>query len=199
MTVCGLRIRDWSSELCSSDLINGASFDDFAANVMGAVSTGGDITIGGVDYSGYGAAATIDVSAYEGAATIIGSAYGDTITDNAGTNAITGGTGADTFNFLDTNTGKTEATADKITDFLYSADHIHTGVGAGTLAEYTEGTYADFASFLANADSADKSLAAGQVGDNVFVAVDYNADNTVDYVIELTNTTLSNVAVDSFV
>src|SRR3546814_16510695 len=61
----------------------------------------------------------------------------------------------------------------------------------GTLAEYTEGTYADFASFLANADSADKSLAAGQVGDNVFVAVDYNADNTVDYVIELTNTTLS--------
>src|SRR3546814_10848614 len=48
----------------------------------------------------------------------------------------------------------------KITDFLYSADHIHTGVGAGTLAEYTEGTYADFASFLANADSADKSLAA---------------------------------------
>src|SRR3546814_7521055 len=35
-------------------LINGASFDDFAANVMGAVSTGGDITIGGVDYSGYG-------------------------------------------------------------------------------------------------------------------------------------------------
>src|SRR3546814_5919843 len=53
-------------------LINGASFDDFAANVMGAVSTGGDITIGGVDYSGYGAAATIDVSAYEGAATIIG-------------------------------------------------------------------------------------------------------------------------------
>src|SRR3546814_3393491 len=94
---------------------------------MGAVSTGGDITIGGVDYSGYGAAATIDVSAYEGAATIIGSAYGDTITDNAGTNAITGGTGADTFNFLDTNTDKTEATADKITDFLYSADHIPTG------------------------------------------------------------------------
>src|SRR3546814_4803556 len=75
----------------------------------------------------------------------------------------------------------------KITDFLYSADHIHTGVGAGTLAEYTEGTYADFASFLANADSADKSLAAGQVGDNVFVAVVYNADNTVDYVIELTD------------
>src|SRR3546814_12444043 len=84
--------------------------------------------------------------------------------------AITGGTGADTFNFLDTNTGKTEATADKITDFLYSADHIHTGVGAGTLAEYTEGTYAEFASFLANADSADTSLAAGQVGDTVCVA-----------------------------
>src|SRR3546814_8543883 len=105
-----MRISDWSSEVCSSDL---------------------------------GAAATIDVSAYEGAATIIGSAYGDTITDNAGTNAITGGTGADTFNFLDTNTGKTEATADKITDFLYSVDHIHTGGGAGTLEEYTEGTYAE--------------------------------------------------------
>src|SRR3546814_16008428 len=41
-----------------NSLNNGASFDDFAANVMGAVSTGGDITIGGVDYSGYGDAET---------------------------------------------------------------------------------------------------------------------------------------------
>jgi Ca2+-binding RTX toxin-like protein len=153
-----------------------------------------------VDYSGYGAAATIDVSGYAGNTTIVGSAFGDTITDNKGANTITGGAGADTFTFLDTNTGKTATTADVITDFNNAAgDKIDLSVGVN-VGNYGEASYADFASFVTGANAADKAVMVGLIGNDGFVAVDYDTNGTVDFMIKLTGlTSLSNIDVASFI
>ena len=158
------------------------------------------VSLGGVDYSGYGAAATLDVSGYAGNTTIVGSAFGDLITDNAGANAITGGAGADTFTFLDANTGKTIGTMDQLLDFSNAGgDKIDLSV-AVNVGNYGEATYADFASFAAGANAADKAVWVGLVGSTGYAAVDYNTDGTVDYMIELVGLgSLGNIDVASFV
>jgi hypothetical protein len=158
------------------------------------------VTIAGVDYSAYGTSAWIDVSGYKGAATIVGSAFGDLITDNIGTNSITGGAGADTFTFLDGNTGKTVATMDKITDFSNaSGDKIDLSVVVN-VGNYGEASYADFAAFVTGANAADKAVMVGLVGSTGYAAVDYNTDGTVDFMIELTGlNSLGNIDVASFV
>jgi Ca2+-binding RTX toxin-like protein len=164
---------------------------------LAAVKT---ITIGGVDYSGFKAGATIDVSNFAGAASVVGSAFDDVITDNKGTNTLTGGAGADTFTFVTTNTGKTGATGDVITDFSEAGgDRIASGAGAVTAAEYGENTFTDFASFLSGADAADKNVFVGQVGTNLWVAVDSNQDNTVDYTIKLLGVSLAGIDLAAFV
>jgi len=168
------------------------------------LNAGGTITIGKVDYSGYTGKSTvtnqIDVSGFKGAGTIIGSAQKDHITDNKGTNTITGGAGADTFTFLDTNTGKTLATVDTITDFNNAGGDkidITPGVIVGNYAEQTGLT--DFTAFLAAANAADKVAFVGQVGSDCFAAIDYNVDNTVDYVIKLASININQIDVASFV
>ncbi len=158
------------------------------------------VTIGDVDYSGYGAAATIDVSGVKGAAAITGTAKGDSIIDNAGANALTGGDGADTFVFVDTNTGKTPTTVDQILDFDNAAgDKIDI---SATIDEfnYSEGTHADFSTFLAAANGADKAAYSGLVAGDVWVAVDNAGDGTVDFVIQLVGVnSLGDIDIASFV
>lgn len=168
-------------------------------NVLANVSWGGTISIAGIDYSGYGAGVTIDVSGYDEVGAIIGSAFADTIIDNDSTNTLTGGAGADIFTFLNTNSGLTQATADKITDWTYGSDTIDI-TPAINIGNYQEGTYADFATFLSAANAANKAVLAGQVGGSTFLAVDDNTDGTVDFLIELVGiTNLNQIAVDSFV
>jgi hypothetical protein len=165
------------------------------------VSAGaGAVTIGNVDYSGYGAAATIDVSGYKGAGKIIGSAKDDVITDNKGTNLITGGAGADIFNFVQTNTGKTEATIDQILDFSdLQGDKIGLGFAVNT-GNFSEGTNTSFTDFLNTANAANKAVYVGEVSGNAFMAVDYNADGTVDYAVELAGVSnLNQIGVSTFV
>lgn len=160
----------------------------------------GDVTIAGVDYSAYGKAAWIDVSGFKGAATIKGSAFGDLITDNKGTNSITGGAGADTFTFLDTNTGKTLATMDKLLDFNNAAGDKINLSAAVNVGNYGEASYADFAAFVTGVNAADKTVFVGLVGSTGYVAVDNAGDGTVDFMIELTGlASLGNIDVASFV
>jgi len=182
-------------------VVGGDSIKDSLAtftNITGVFTAGGDVTIAGVDYSQYGADSFIDVSNVKGAGTIIGSAYDDQITDNVGKNVITGGDGDDVFFFDSGNTGKTAATADQILDWTFDDDLIDTG-NTGNVAEYTEGTFASFDLFLADAESADKDHAVGLVNGNLFIAVDQNSDDAVDYVIELVGiNSLNEISVLSF-
>jgi hypothetical protein len=176
------------------------NFGNFAANVMGGVS-GTSITIGNVNYSGYGAAATIDVQGFKGAAAITGTAKGDTITDNKGTNALTGGTGADTFTFIHANTGVTLATMDSITDFGNATGDKMALTLLNALdpnTNYGENTFADFATFVTGANAANKEVFVGQIGADSIVAVDYDADGTVDFMVKLVGVGLAGVDVASF-
>jgi hypothetical protein len=168
------------------------------------LNAGGTVTIGKVDYSGYTGKSTvtnqIDVSGFKGAATIIGSAQKDHITDNKGTNAITGGAGADTFTFLDTNTGKTLATCDAITDFNNAGGDkidITAAVNVGNYGEQSGLT--DFTAFLTAANAANLVAFVGQVGSDSFAAIDNAADGTVDFVIKLAGVNLTGIDVASFV
>jgi hypothetical protein len=170
-------------------------------NVL-TLNTTGTKTIGNVDYSGYGAAATIDVQTFKGAASIIGTAKGDTFTDNKGTNSITGGAGADTFDFVTANTNKTAATADVITDFSQSqGDIIKIGAGLAVALDpntnYGEANFADFTSFLSTVSKAGKEIYVGQVGSDSYVAVDHDGGG-VDFVIKLVGVGLAGVDVTSF-
>ena len=166
-----------------------------------SLTAGGDITIGNVDYSGYGAEATIDVSGYRGAAEIAGSAYDDVITDNSGTNAVTGNDGADRFVFVDSNTGQTETTLDQIMDFNNAGGDKIDLTPVVNVGNYSEGTYADFAAYTTAAAAADKVVFAGEVGgvDGVILAVDFNNDTNVDFMIQLVGVDLGGVDVNSFV
>jgi len=163
--------------------------DNFAnlTNWLSA-SAGGSVTLGDVDYSGYGAKATIDVSSFDGVGAIKGGSKADTITDNKDTNVITGGAGADTFNFVNTNTGKTLATMDQITDFTLGSDVIKAGftVAPPGVTEYGEDNYATFSAFNSAANAGNKEVWVGNItGTGLVAAIDWNNDGTVDYMIQL--------------
>ena len=173
----------------SNDLGIGGATDILA----GVVTVGGMVTLGDIDYSAYGASASIDVSGYDGVGSIVGSAFADMITDNDGTNSLTGGAGADVFSFVGTNANTTEATADEVTDFVSGLDtiQIDTAAGVFTADTYFEGTYASFADFMAGAatqmtSAPEDNLVAGQVGNDVFLAIDLDDGDAVDTVIKLT-------------
>lgn len=158
----------------------------------------GDINIGTVDYSKYGAAATIDLSGFTTATGVVGSAYADTIIDGAGASTYTGGKGGDEFDFSAGLSGKTEATIDTVTDFdAAGGDLLLLGV-VPTAPTYGEATYATFAAFVTGANAANKEVFVGQVGSNSFVAVDAGNDGTVDYIIKLTGVDLSEINLASF-
>jgi hypothetical protein len=168
------------------------------------LGAGGKVTVGNIDYSGYGAAATIDVSGVNGAASIIGTAKGDTIYDNKGNNALTGGAGADLFGFTNDNTGKTLATLDKILDFSNSGgDKIDLALSGGPLDvnRYAESSFASFDAFVAGANTGDRAVYVGSITgvDGVVAAIDYNEDSTVDFMIQLVGVGLDGVDVASFV
>ncbi|WP_448506883.1 DUF4214 domain-containing protein [Immundisolibacter sp.] len=180
----------------------GNTFSIAGANWLSLSAGAQGVTLGGVDYSGYGdtGGVTLDVSGFKGNTTVVGSAFGDAITDNAGVNQLTGGAGADTFAFVDTNTGKTLGLIDKIMDFSNAQGDKIDLTPAVTVANYGEATYADFSAFLAGADAADKAAWVGLVGGDGFLAVDYDTNGSIDYVIQLVGLgSLANIDVASFV
>lgn len=166
------------------------------------LSAGGDITIGNVDYSAYQAEATIDVSGFKGAAEIKGGVKADTITDNSGTNSIWGGAGADEFNFVTTNTGKTLETMDKIMDFSNSqGDKLFFGALTVDASNYTEATATSFADFVTGSNAADKAVYVGLITgvNGLVVAVDHNTDGTVDFMVQLVGVnSLASIDVGAF-
>jgi Ca2+-binding RTX toxin-like protein len=174
---------------------------DFAVPTWLDVSAGGNVVVGAIDYSGYGAAVAIDVSTVGGAPSIAGGAKADTITDNKGANAITGNGGADIFKFIDANTGKTVATFDQILDFTNSAGDKIDITPVVNVANYSEGVYADFATYAAAANAGNKAVFVGEVGgvDGVIAAVDYDVNGSVDFMINLVGVGLDGVDVASFV
>ena len=164
----------------------------------------GRITVGNVDYSGYGGATTtIDVSGFRGAPTITGSAKVDTIYDNQDTNVMTGGSGADIFVLSTSNANKTLASMDKIADFsLASGDRIDLPFVVDPNVNYTEqGGFADFAAFWAAVNAADKQVFVGQItGQNgVVIAIDFNNDNTPDTLLQLVGVGLNGIDHTGFI
>jgi hypothetical protein len=184
---------------------DGASdnFNNLAFLNLTSTAATPSVTIGNVDYSGYGAKATIDVSAFKGAASIVGTAKADTITDNKGTNSITGGAGADKFVFNASNANLTAATVDTVTDFSETqGDKL--GVAGFTLSldpnsTYGENTYADFAAFVSGANGANKEVLVGQIGSDSYVAFDAANDGTVDFIVKLAGVSLSQINVADFI
>ncbi len=183
-------------------------------DVLTGVTSTGTITLGTIDYSDYALSASstssadgavIDVSSYSGDIVVIGSEGDDTITDNTGINTFTGNGGDDLFYFAITDdangVGVTAANADVITDFETGSDTIELDVTTTTdfaVTEYHEGTYSSFALFLAGAatqmgSAIEDNLVVGQVGSDVYVAIDMNDGDSVDSVIKLSGTTLSDI------
>jgi len=165
---------------------------DVFTNITGAFAAGGDFTIGGVDYSGYLADATIDVSGVKGAGIIIGSDFDDVITDNTGTNVITGGDGLDLFIFDVANTGLAPATVDQITDWVKADDQIDVGFTpvAGTNYAELSGTFASLSAFITAANGVDDgagtdNVVIGLSGGSLYVAVDSDGLEGIDYAIQL--------------
>ena len=171
-----------------------------------SAGAGGKITIGNIDYSGYATGATvatgqnvtIDVSLATGAATIIGSVQDDTITDNKGTNSITGLAGVDEFQFVSANKNLTLATADVITDWKGADDLI--GVQSVSAFSYGEGTnQVSFAQFLTDAGAADAQVYVGQLAEGLCVALDFDSNGSVDSLVLLKGVQgLANVADTNF-
>jgi len=166
------------------------------------LSADDDITIGTINYSGYGADADLDISGFTTVTAVIGSANDDTITVGKQTaTQLTGGAGADTFVIDTTYDAKTLATIHKILDFSNAqGDMIDAGITPPDATEYGEGSYANFDAFLTSADAANKHIYVGLVGSDGFVAIDNNGDNTVDSVIMLVGlNSLGNIDLASFV
>jgi hypothetical protein len=156
------------------------------------------ITVGNIDYSGYatsvsGNTVIIDLEGTQGASSIIGSNQLDTITDNKSTNTITGGSGNDTYQFVNTNTGLTLATADKIIGWNAGSEDIniqYTGVGILSYGENIGATETtSFSDFLTNADDSNTSVYVGQVTEGLIAAFDYNDDGGVDSLVLLQGVT----------
>lgn len=171
------------------------------------VTAGGDISIGTIDYSDYGTGAVIDISGYASVEGIIATDDDDTFIDNAGATAFTGGEGADIFRFVDANAGMALGSIDQILDFSNAAgdkiDFTLLNGGAGLIVtelNYDEVTASDFAAFMTAAGASDHDVCVGDVGTDLFVAVDGNSDDTVDFVIQLTGVgSLADIDVASFI
>jgi hypothetical protein len=173
-------------------------------------SDNGTITVGNIDYSGwavdrvdstYKVGANIDVSDWLGAASITGSMWDDTIYDNKGTNVLRGGAGADTFVFTTENTGKTLATMDKILDFnATQGDLIDIGILVDVPEFTVQSNLSNFSAFVSAADSAKKDVFAGTIvgQSGVFLAIDHNGNDVVDYMIHLVGVSLSDVNIGIF-
>ena len=133
----------------------------------------------------------IDLEGTQGASSIIGSNQLDTITDNESTNAITGGSGNDTFQFVNSNTGLTLATADKIIGWKAGSEAINIqSLGPLTYNEDIGATdTTSFNDFLANAESSNTSVYVGQVTEGLICAFDYDNSGSVDSLVLLQGVT----------
>ena len=160
--------------------------------------TSGKITVGNVDYSGYitngATGATINLSGFKGAPVVKGTIKGDTITDTTDTNAIylglvgagPGDGEADTVTFIKGNSGKTLTTCDKVYNFESRLDVLQIQTDADNVDG--GGSYSNFAAFFLAANNSilgGSDIFYGYVGSDSFIAVDYNNDKVLDYVIQV--------------
>lgn len=186
ITVVGGDVNDTGTALDNLGNLTGWIFAD----------TTGTITVGDIDYSGYGADATIDVAGITGAANITAASGDTSITVNKTQNIVTLGDGDDTVAYEATETSGTElAELDQIINFDSGNDQIDlssfglSGVDVG-------GTVADYATFLTTAqnamDTQNNDVFAMTVGSNVYVAINTDpadASQGIDFVIELSGIT----------
>jgi Ca2+-binding RTX toxin-like protein len=173
--IVGSAIADTLDGGAGNDTITGNAGDD---SISGGA--GNDSLAGGADND-----------------TVSGGAGNDNLAGGAGVDQLTGGAGVDTFVFASGDTGITLATSDSITDFV-TADLLDFAQVAGSGTNYVEGgTVADYAAALAAANTAMNTTvlyAAYQVGANVLVFADIDADGTADQSIILVGQTLANIS-----
>ncbi|MFM8753782.1 MAG: calcium-binding protein [Phenylobacterium sp.] len=148
---------------------SGVSFTLPALTVTGAMirvlGASGDETLSG-------AGGGESLSALAGADSLAGEGGADTLAGGSGMDHLAGGAGSDVFVFGITDSGLTEATADRITDFATGSDRLSLGVAGNAAAgtgNYVEAGSAvtDFAAALAAAETALSALngtAGGRFG-----------------------------------
>jgi len=222
VTIGGLTIEgsgvfgaDYLFNVTGDDIhIGTVAFDVSAAtgaynltSALAGVVAGGTLTLGTVDYSGWVATTTtqigetIDVSGFLGDITIIGTGRGDTITDNAESNVITGGAGTDVFVFGMMNQNIISTTLvsamviDTITDFKAGplfAEKITLDSNLTAVGNYAEKTATSFANFITVAlatlgdPDVETDVVAVQVGADVYIAVDQDGGDNIDHIVKLT-------------
>lgn len=120
-------------------------------------------------------------------ATRIGADTDDRILAGGGTDTMTGGAGADVFVFNPGDSGVLALTRDKVTDFDDAGNDLIDLTGFGDL------TWIGQAAF-----SAAGQVRAVQSGAQVLVQINTTGAGTAESVIELSNTSLSQIAADDF-
>ncbi|WP_225008575.1 beta strand repeat-containing protein [Novosphingobium percolationis] len=199
-TIIGFAGNDTIKGLAGNDTLDGGDGDD---TILG--DDGADVLKGGAgaDILRAGASAdTLNGGAGDdrlygdgGTDRLIGDAGNDALRGGTGLDTLTGGTGADSFVYATGETGKTRATADRITDFSHAqADRIDLSlIDANTKAAATGNQAFAFIGTAA-------FTKAGQVhyvqnGGYTYVEAETNGDGVADLVIRL-NGTLDLVAGD---
>jgi hypothetical protein len=202
----------------------GDNFGSLAGMVSGSIVGSGSLTIGNIDYSGYGGNDTINLTNgaagihdYKGASTIIGSAHDNSITvgvgaANDGAHTITGngaapGIATDSYTFADNMTASTAAgtVSDTITNFNWNNDTIHVGFSPTVNIESASGVtpYASLTAFETAVGSATASTVyVGEVTSGSTTVVDIVVVDTNNHVfaIQLSGTTnIANVHVGNIV
>ena len=201
----------------------GDNFGSLAGMVSGSIVGGGSLTIGNIDYSGYGGNDTINLTNglagihdYKGASTIIGSAHDNSITvgvgaANDGAHTITGngaapGIATDSYTFVDNMAASTApgTVSDTITNFNWKNDTIHVGF-SHTVIESASGVtpYTSLTAFEAAVGSSTASTVyVGEVTSGSTTVVDIVVVDTNNYVfaIQLSGTTnIANVPAGNIV
>jgi Ca2+-binding RTX toxin-like protein len=137
----------------------------------------------------------------QGDDTLDGGAGADTLAGGPGSDLLTGGAGADLFHV--SGPAKALAGLDRVADFTHGEDQIVFGddlvVDAGHFATATAADF-DAALAAANADMADGSadVVAVQVGADVIVFADNDAENSAGAAVILVGRTLADVSFDDF-
>lgn len=158
-----------------------------------------------------GFTASESLSALAGADSLAGEGGTDTLAGGSGMDHLAGGAGSDVFVFGITDSGLTEATADRITDFATGSDRLSLGVAGNAAAgtgNYVEAGAAvtDFAAALAAAETALSALNGTAGGasarlyafefdaSNGYLFIDTDSDGDADQVIVLTAITSAGIA-----
>lgn len=221
-----LNVKAWGSAITEDSQYvftneynrSGALEDAAGLDTLQAAATDGGITLnlnaGATSTVAQGSftlgSSTVIENAIGGAGndTLLGNGQANVLRGNGGADVLTGGDSGDTFVFgaidrIATQTGKTLATADTITDFRSGNDKLSVGL-AGTIGNYAEaGAVANFEAALAAAAQAltkgVQFFLTSTSADGGLLFIDGNRDGSLDGLIKLTGVSADNFTLSDIV